>query len=64
MTNLAVWKAKVTLFSNALGETDDGIIFPDQCQGKGKEGKKEQKVSNSVKVWSFDLVFGGSSLPQ
>ena len=42
MTNLAVWKAKVTCLSNGLGETDEGITFADQCQSKGKNKKKKK----------------------
>lgn len=32
---------KFISLSNGLGDTDEGLIFPGQCQSKGKKEKKE-----------------------
>ena len=49
MIDPAVWKH--TPFSNGLGNTDDGIIFPGHCQSRGRKEKK--KKGFMFKVLSF-----------
>ena len=51
MTDPSVWK--VIPLNNGLREMDDGIIFPDQCQSKGKKGKKNESVLYLAKVRSL-----------
>ena len=42
------WKQKVTSLINGLEDTDDSIIFSDQCQSKGK--KEKERASCLVTV--------------
>lgn len=46
--------------SNVLGDTDDGVIFPGQRQGKGK---KRKSFMFSQRRKSSSIVLAGSSLP-
>ena len=43
---------KVTPLSSGLGDTDEGVIFPGQCQSKGKENKENDF---RFKVLGLDL---------
>ena len=40
MKNPTVWEVKPTPLSSGLGELHKGVIFPGQCQSKGKKGGK------------------------